>query len=403
MAVDVLSQKRHRSRALLPLGLVFLAVGISTAVVDPFRSLFLSTAVGAGPVQLTVFLIVAPLAAVVASTLIGRLSDRWPIRRGLLIGTAAAGVVGMGLTAFVRDYWLLLALTATAVAAALALFPQAFAYARQVLARDGANPAMGISTLRMVFSLAWVAGPPLGAALLSAGGFPAIFVTAAAVYALAALVAVLWLDTVDAPAAVADGPLPERADAADPSRATLLLTAAAFTMLQCPLALGIQALPLFVSTDLGGRATDAGLILGLCAALEIPLMFGLGMLTRRIPVRRLVLAGAGCGFVYYALGAVTPAVWVLAALQIVNASFIAAAVAGLGITYMQDLLPRQPGRASTLFTNTFPIGAILAGPLLGVAQRFGYRYAYVMAAALCAAGLLVLLTAAGPARIERSR
>ncbi|MGC4892395.1 hypothetical protein [Micromonospora sp. DT31] len=70
--------------------------------------------------------------------------------------------------------------------------------------------------------------------------------------------------------------------------------------------------------------------------------------------------------------------------------FIAAA-SGVGTSYAQDLLPGQPGRATTLFANTFPIGAMLAGPLLGVATGVGHRWAYGISAALCAGGLLVLL------------
>ncbi|MFC0531735.1 sugar efflux transporter [Phytohabitans kaempferiae] len=412
MAVAVAPHSRHLGRSLLPLGLVSFAVGISMAVVEPFRSLFLSTAVHADPLRLTVFLIAAPLAGVVASTLIGRLSDRRAIRRGLLIGTSVAGLVGMGLTAFVRDYWLLLALTATAMALAGALFPQTFAYARQLLARDGSSPALGISTLRTVFSLAWAAGPPLAAVLLETGGFVYVFGTAAAMYAVAALVAVFWLERVGTPekvgtpeevgtpAAPTGEPVPDLAGGPVASRPTLLVTAAAFTMLQCPLTLCVQALPLFISTELSGDATDAGLILGLCAALEIPLMLGLGMLATRIRARVLVLAGAGCGVVYYALAAAASTIWMLAAAQVVNALFIAA-VAGLGISYTQDMLPRQPGRATTLFTNSFPIGAILAGPLFGLAQHLGYRYAYVIGAALCAAGLLLLLMTSPPTPRDR--
>ncbi len=58
---------------------------------------------------------------------------------------------------------------------------------------------------------------------------------------------------------------------------------------------------------------------------------------------------------------------------------------------MQDMLPRHPGRATTLFTISFPLGAILAGPLFGLAQHYGYRLAYWMCVGLCVAGLLVLM------------
>ena len=67
MAPVTSSRSRSRlRRALLPLGVLFLAVGISTALFYPFLSLFLSTEVDAGPVEITFFLIVSPLAGVLA-------------------------------------------------------------------------------------------------------------------------------------------------------------------------------------------------------------------------------------------------------------------------------------------------------------------------------------------------
>jgi SET family sugar efflux transporter-like MFS transporter len=48
---------------------------------------------------------------------------------------------------------------------------------------------MGIGMLRRVFSLAWVAGPPLAAFLLDLGGFRFVYGMAAAMYELAVLVA----------------------------------------------------------------------------------------------------------------------------------------------------------------------------------------------------------------------
>ncbi|GAA2645517.1 sugar efflux transporter [Dactylosporangium fulvum] len=386
------SRERHIGVTLLPLGLVFLVVGVSTALVYPFLALFLSTEVRASPLRVTVFLIVAPLSGVLVSSVTARLSDRRAIRRGLLIAAALAGCAGSLATAYVRDYWILLGLAVTATALAGALFPQAFAYAREVLLRD--NPAratMGISSLRTVFSVAWVAGPPLGAALLQAGGFQLVYGIAAATYLVAAAVAIFWLEPLDGRPVLPE-PTADRPDPAAPHapRWKLLVLAAAFTLLQCPLTLGAQALPLFTSRDLGGQISDAGLLLGLCAALEIPLMLLFGWLSTRISLRPLILAGAAFGVTYYGIATVAGAVWVLLVAQVVNALFIAA-VTGLGISFMQDLLPAEPGRATTLFTNTFPIGAMLAGPLFGVAQQFGFRLAFGMSTALCAGGLLLLL------------
>ena len=389
MALDTSQRRPQLLRALLPLGLVFLAVGISTALVGPFLSLFLSTEVAANPLQITVFLVLSPLAGVIGSLVIGRISDRWPIRRALLIGGGTAGVIGCVATAFVRDYWILLALTVTALAVAGSLFPQTFAYARQVLERDAPDrAAMGISALRTVFSLAWVAGPALAAFLVEFGGFRWVYGTAAVMYAIAVLVGILWLEEIRMPAPEPGAP-PAAPVLPGAAPRILLLTALAFTLMQTPLTLGVQALPLFISEDLGGDVSQAGLVLGLCAALEIPLMLGLGVLATRVPLRLLLFAGAACGVAYYALAAVSTGVPLLLAGQLLNALFISG-VGALGITYMQDLQPANPGQATTMFTNSFPLGAMLAGPLFGVAQQYGWRLGYWICAALCAAGLLLL-------------
>jgi SET family sugar efflux transporter-like MFS transporter len=54
------------TRRLLPLGLMFLSVGLSTAMATPFLALFLNTALHASSAQVTVFLVVTPLSGVVA-------------------------------------------------------------------------------------------------------------------------------------------------------------------------------------------------------------------------------------------------------------------------------------------------------------------------------------------------
>jgi SET family sugar efflux transporter-like MFS transporter len=156
--------------------------------------------------------------------------------------------------------------------------------------------------------------------------------------------------------------------------------------------LGVQAMPLFASNELGGSVRDAGLILGLCAALEIPLMLGFGWLSARMPLRPLILAGVLAGIAYQAVATSAGSVGVLAAAQILNAAFIAA-VSGLGISYVQDLMPAEPGRATTMITNTFPIGQILAAPAFGLAQQFGFRLAYGVNLGLCVLGLILLVGA----------
>ncbi|WP_367128107.1 sugar efflux transporter [Saccharothrix sp. HUAS TT1] len=377
-----------RSRPFVPLVSVSLLTGVGYALAGPFMSLFLIKEVQAGPVAVGAFLLVAALAAMLVSTLVGRLSDSRAIRRTLLAVAGVSGALAWALFGVVRDYWLLLLVAVTLWALSSSQMPQMFAYARQLLERSGSAKApLAMSALRMTMSIAWVGGPPLGALLIVGGGFTGLFGASAAVYVLAVVVTLVWL--------------PELGPSAPPSdevrrqsglRREVVLAALAFVLLQGATSVGVAAMPLFITENLGGTTGDAGLVLGLCAALEIPLMLGFGALAIRFNHRVLVLAGGAVALAYYSIMLLTDATWQVMAAQVLHAVVISA-VMGVGISYFQDLAPDRPGYASTLYTNTAKTSAMLSGPLLGVAQHFGFRTAYGMGLVMSVLGLALLLAA----------
>jgi SET family sugar efflux transporter-like MFS transporter len=171
----------------------------------------------------------------------------------------------------------------------------------------------------------------------------------------------------------------------------VLRPGAGFVLLQCAGSLGVMAMPLFVSVDLQRDVATAGLVLGLCAAVEIPLMLLFGLLAAKWPLRGLLLLGSVFGIAYFLTMALTGSVQQVAVAQVLNASYIAA-IGGLGISYFQDLVPDRPGHATTTFTNTYRIRAMLAGLLFGLVQIVGYRFSYAIGAVLAAAGLGLLVT-----------
>jgi SET family sugar efflux transporter-like MFS transporter len=74
-----------------------------------------------------------------------------------------------------------------------------------------------------------------------------------------------------------------------------------------------------------------------------------------------------------------------------------AVVGALGITYVQDLLPWAPGRATALFANTLTTGSLISGILAGAtAQALGYRAALLLCGALSAVGCVLLASARQP-------
>ncbi len=375
------------SRPFVPLLSVSLLTGVGYALAGPFMSLFLIKELGAGPFAVGAFLLATSLAALVVSTLVGRLSDARAVRRNLMVYGSLAGGVAFGLFAVLRDYWLLLVVSLTLSAVASSLMPQMFAYARQALERTGsARGPLAISTLRTMVSISWVGGPPLAALLIDASGFTGLFLVAAAVYFAGALLTGLLL-----PELGGAGPARVVGERSGPRREIVLATAA-FVLLQGATSVGVFAMPLYVTDVLHGTTGDAGLVLGLCAALEIPLMLGFGALAMRVNHRVLVLAGGAVALAYYGVMLATSATWQVAAAQALQAVVISA-VMGVGISYFQDLAPDRPGYATTLYTNTAKVSAMMAGPLLALAQVWGYRSAFAIGLVLSALGLGLLLPA----------
>lgn len=388
-------------RSLLPLAAICVPIGVSGALTMPFLALFLSDEVHVSSTALGVFMLVSPLAGLVASTLLGRLSDARAVRRNILVAGALSGAVGAVAFAFVRNYWVLLAVAVTLTAISSCLLAQMFAYTRQSLERgNSAKAAFGVSIMRTVISVAWVGGPPLAALLVSKTGFEGLYLAASALFlvvaALSARMPELGLRPVAKPVDEDGGPI----------RRQVVFAAIGLVLLQGASALGVNAMPLFVTTGLGGSTGDAGFVLGLCAALEIPLMLWFGSLAMRFDQHRIVLIGGSVALLYHTAMLLSGNVWHIAAAQVFSATAIAA-VMGVGLTYFQSLAPDRPGFATTLYANTLTVGIMLSGPLLGIAQELGYRNAYVMSLSLVVLGVLSLflgrprrasVTSAGAAR-----
>ncbi|WP_232836890.1 sugar efflux transporter [Lentzea terrae] len=371
------------SRTFLQLSAISVVSGVSMAFAMPFGSLFLTTEVKVSPIQLSVFLIASPLASVVASTIMGKLSDGRIQRRYLLVAGGVSGAIGYSLFAVLRDYWFLLGTSVVFVAITSSLLPQIFAYGRAV----SRGPSMMVSVLRTLLSVAWVAGPPLAALMVAKTGWVGLF-TATALLQLG--VAVLAF-TLPIPVAAPEEEKVEE-EAAGPSRGGMSVVAVAFVFLQGAVGLAVSGLPLFVTTELHGTAGDAGLAMGLCAALEIPMILWFGSLANRMSQHKLVVIGAMIALGYHGLMLFTDAVWQVMAAQLLHATVISL-VMGVGLTYFQSLDPGRPGHASTMFSNTQIVGGMIAGALLGVSQEFGFRWVYGFSLTMCVLGLALLLVA----------
>ena len=99
---------------------------------------------------------------------------------------------------------------------------------------------------------------------------------------------------------------------------------------------------------------------------------------------------------YFLLVAASSSMPLLIGTQVARGVAIAV-VGALGITYVQDLLPRATGRATALFANTLTTGSVISGILAGAtAQALGYRAALLLCGALGAVGCVLLVSARQP-------
>jgi SET family sugar efflux transporter-like MFS transporter len=172
------------------------------------------------------------------------------------------------------------------------------------------------------------------------------------------------------------------------SRARTATVVLVFIVLQATNAAVVSILGLYVTRTLGLDVMWSGAALAVSAALEIPALLALGRLSRRFSDLALLTSGCLAGIAYYAAMAAVTGPVLLIGLQALNAWFFAM-VAGTGLTIFQRIILR-PGVATGLFTNTRRIGAIVSGPLIGLAAltTFGYRTVFAACAVLTVAALI---------------
>lgn len=100
-----------------------------------------------------------------------------------------------------------------------------------------------------------------------------------------------------------------------------------------------------------------------------------------------MLAGAG----FYSCLVIFTDQYALIALQLFNAIFIGI-VAGIGMSYFQDLMPGRVGVATTLLANSIRTGSIMAGTITGVVAEWWSFHGVFMVALALALALLALAT-----------
>ncbi|MCY0386253.1 sugar efflux transporter [Robbsia sp. Bb-Pol-6] len=400
-----------RIPSFLPLAGATLMLGIAMSFTAPYLSLFSIEHAGMTPLRLGFFMTLIAASGVVASTWAGKWSDRHGHHRELLLAALGAAAAGFLCLCFVTDYLALLAIGVLFLGAGGSALSLVFSFGRAALVvRNEAERAFATATLRTVLSVAWVFGPSVGALILAATNFYGLFLFAALGFLGCAVV--VWrmprtrraAPATASPAAgrsaASPSSAPEEAWSASdaglaasdaPSRLRLWRTVLALTLLGLAANATMIVLPLYIVRGLGGTRIDVSIMLGLGALLEIPMMLALGARGATLNKVRWLAACAAVHVVYFiAVAAVSRISWLIP-MQALSA-FVVAVTSCLGMTYVQDLLPRSPGAATALFFNAARVGSILSGVLSGVlVGALGYRGTFLVYGVLPAVGLWLFL------------
>jgi MFS transporter, SET family, sugar efflux transporter len=201
-------------------------------------------------------------------------------------------------------------------------------------------------------------GPPLATLIIGWFGNEAILVAIAVVAVLSIATTAAMLVEQARTGTEQSTPAQTPDDGQEIAKLGVALIVAAFVILQATNATVVSILTLFVTETLRMDVVWAGIALGVAAGLEIPALVLIGRLSRRYSSLGLIASGCVAGIAYYVGMAYVSGPVLLIGLQVLNSWFFAA-VAGIGLTLFQQIIPR-PGLATGLYMNTRRVGAIVS-------------------------------------------
>lgn len=371
--------------------LAFLVVafisGLAGALQTPTLSLFLTSEVQVRPFMVGLFFTFNAVIGILVSQLLARYSDRKGDRKTLILYCCLLGALASLLFAWNRSYFVLLLVGVLLSSFGSSATSQMFALAREHADKTGRESVMFSSVMRAQISLAWMIGPPLAFVLALGYGFRTMYLTAAIAFVLCAVIVRYLLPSMRKKTLVTAMPVQAPRQL---RRATLTLFIACTLMWSCN-GLYLITMPLYVVNELHLPEKLAGIMMGLAAGLEIPIMLLAGYYAKRFGKRLLMRIAAVAGLLFYSGTLLFDGEMQMLVLQGLNAVFIGI-LAGIGMIYFQDMMPGQAGAATTLFTNSTRMGWIVGGALAGaVAQFWSYHGVLWFAVVMMAAAIACLL------------
>ena len=351
------------------ISILFVSMAISLFV--PVAALCMSEEVSASKFQIGAFFTIQALFTIVLTQVIAKYSDITGNRNNIIIWGCICGSITCLIFAFCRNYWIIL-LVGAFIYSMSHIAAQVFASAREYCIYTKRNVYTFNSILRAFFALAWVIGPPIALMVVDLYGFAAVYLGCIGVYAIISLMTIFALPKTK----LEDHKSDEiKKIKLFEDRSVILLCLATMFVFVCN-NMYMITMPQYVTHELGFSKKYVGLFMAMAAGIEIPIMLISSQIARRISSKYILMFATFSGIIYYIIISNITSISGFFVAQIANALFIGIFTT-LGMLYFQELLPRIPGQATTLFTNSIAIGTIAAGGISGIiAENFGFLWVF---------------------------
>jgi MFS transporter, SET family, sugar efflux transporter len=381
-----------RQPAFIGLLLTNFVLGLTSAFIVPFGSLWATQEIGMSSRALGLFMTINSLSAIGISTLLARWSDAQITRRHLLLIGGCAGAFGNVAYAYVHDPTLLTLIGSSLLAIASVNFAQLFAHVREELGRAehaGTDMPFVLGVLRACFALAWTVGPMLGAQIMGRFSYRGIFLAAAGLFVVfLGCVSVFVKQRPHAPRALHAERL-----AWGLGRPVIWAHCVAFALMFAAFTLNTLNLPLFLTQKLGGTEQGVGTAFAISPLCEMVFMVWFGHLAAKghqLSVIRFGILAAVCYFSLLRFVSVPSQVYPL---QLLNAAAVAVTTS-VAIPFFQDLMPGQAGIATSLYSNSLKVGGLIGFSAFGLlATSVGNTGLFLVCAALSVSALGIVILA----------
>ena len=343
------------------------------AFILPIMSIYLINGIQASPDFIAYYGVSFAISGICFSQWFGSLSDRGVSDRFLFILSVSCIILSSLGFLFVTEPWQALVIGTVFMGLGNACIPLILSMIKRFSEQSGNDITRVNSQMRSGVSIVWIFGPALAFTVADFLGYQTNFTIVAILGTLVVLLSVRFLPSFNMD--VAGSTIVKKPTASSKIPRVALRLGAIILLGNLANSIYITAMPLYPTSDLNLPTYFSGLLLGVTAAFEVPVMLKAASLCKKYSKSKIMLFGYVCAITYYTLLHVTTSMAGLLFIQIFNGLFYGIFV-GLGVTIIQEAFTDKGGFASAYYSNTMRVGMMLGTSLVGlIAQYFNFQTA----------------------------